>query len=275
MRAVIFCGLMMLLTHVAWSSETTAPSRPLRAGEELALQVAGARRILVGHIVSRYDTLYDLTVARFPPVLRAAGVVTFQPIRVLRGGAVRDPFRFIEWSSRHAFSTDERAGDRGVTFEYPRSEPLIVFLEDLDERPRMTEDRGISRWASKPLAPNWSDEFEREVRAEVSRQSPEGLIASAERIVLAHPQDREHFLESKSWIVDRTLRGEPVGFVNVREVLPTAAGRSPALLFLRKVDDAYEPVRLGGGIVDVQGKRVPAWNCSLDQAIHRIANAKP
>jgi hypothetical protein len=74
------------------------------------------------------------------------------------------------------------------------------------------------------------------------------------------------------WKVERTIKGAATRTIPVRSVVPSDAARAPrALLFLRKVGGAYEPVRLRGGMVPVRGDRVPSWGCTLDEALARIA----
>ena len=52
--------------------------------------------------------------------------------------------------------------------------------------------------------------------------------------------------------------------------------KSHFLAFLREVgeDGFYEPIRLDAGVLEVKNGRVPAWNCTFDQAVARIRAAR-
>jgi hypothetical protein len=99
------------------------------------------------------------------------------------------------------------------------------------------------------------------------------MAASSERIVLARVPKYDSS-GPREWTVERTLKGRVARTLRFRTVLPKERLSDGALVILlaRRVGDVYEPVRIGGGIVAVKGDRVPAWDCSLAEAIARITH---
>ena len=175
-----------------------------------------------------------------------------------------------------------RAGTRSRTRDLKGSRPLLICFEDLSAWERAPAGTLLgaaqrnARWAASesrsPYAEarirDWSEAYEREVRAEIARQAPRELARRSDRIVLARTPAQYH----GAWKVEHTIKGTATRTIPVRSVVPSdAAPGSRALLFLRKVGRTYEPVRIGGGIVAVRGDRVPSWGCTLDEALARIA----
>ena len=74
--------------------------------------------------------------------------------------------------------------------------------------------------------------------------------------------------------VHEVLRGRGVGkYIDVRFVVPGLAyDRHPRLLLLaHAADGVLEPVSLSAGALWLEGDRVPAWNCTLDEVRAKIA----
>ena len=99
------------------------------------------------------------------------------------------------------------------------------------------------------------------------------MAASSERIVLARAP-KFSFSGPQDWTVERTLKGRAMRTIRIQTVLSKEhlGSGDLAILLVRRVGDVYEPVRVGGGIVAVKADRVPAWGCSLTEAIARITH---
>jgi hypothetical protein len=270
--ALSFIVLSLFLSSEGTAIEYVDPTRPLSEADRLALKVGEAALIVVGHVVSTYDSTTSVSVAGAES-MRHVLVVTFEPRQVLKGPRQSRTMRYVNWKESLYFVIGERPGDRGPTYDQRDSAPMIVFLDDLadwaSEGAPVPEEK-ISRWATRyPLVSDWTESFEQDVRNEVARQQPEAMASRADRIVLAHPTN-EHWMDPQPWIVERTLRGEATSRLDVRLVSPESHRQGTNLLFLKKVGSIYEPVSLAGGAVPVRKGRVPRWNCSLDEAIARI-----
>lgn len=269
-------ALAVLLAVTASNASGTgrvAPERPLELRERVASTVGDSPFIAVGRVIAAYDTV--VSNGGRPG---SFAVVLFEPIRVLRGEDSKRRLRVVFWKTPDA-APDAHAGDKWIwpPRYLPDSKPILVCFEDISRyraaRPVRLRDAaaGVSGWAAgDALSPNSiprllpaSDSVVTLVRDEIRAQEPETLAQDAERIVLAEPG-----AGGKSWKVLRTLKGAPVPAIEVRTIAPDEG--EEALLFLRPVNGAWEPIRFRAGLVAVRDSRVSRWNCSLDEAIARI-----
>lgn len=282
LRALISIVLAVVLAGSAAAS-WVAPGRPLEPGESLAVTVGSSALVAVGRMIVSYDT----TIANSPGTGTATFVVvTFEPTRVLFGHAPGRQFPFVLWLPDLSRSPGMRAGTRGRTQDLKGySRRVLICFDDLSDWARapagtlLGAAQRTARWAaSESRSPysearirDWSAAYEREIRDEIARQAPRELARRSDRIVLVRTP-AQFYGGASPWMVERTIKGTATRTVPVRPVVPSEfAPGSRALLFLRKVGAAYEPVRLGGGFVPVRGDRVPSWGCTLDDAIARIS----
>ena len=300
MRVALACLLLILFVAPASGMTMPAPGRPLTPDEVIAQKAHHADRILVGRILSEYDT----TVVRGPH----SGLATFQhvrfaPERTLKGSSSRREIAFCSLPPDQDVLGP--AGRRGP--DRPGySGTLLLYVHRPDYSRNSPEDtyggavQRSCRWVSLPAEPSgpglvaWTKEEEVKVRQAVARQSIEALIRGADRIVLGRvlplsnttaskPFAAPHTQPPRTIAVVRTLKGTPRARVDVQPVIPVwcpgGSVKEPTTDFLwllrRAPNGALEPVELLAGIVVVQGGRVPAWGMSLDAAIERIQSLRP
>jgi hypothetical protein len=191
MLAWALLPLILFVAPATGMQVRARPGRPLTPDEVIAQKVHHADRVLVGRILSEYDT----TVVRGP----GSGLATFQhvrfaPERALKGSSSRRVIAFCslpESDFRELGPAGRRGPDRPG---YPGTLLLYVHRPDFPSAPESTYGGALQRscpWVSiKGHEPSesglvaWTKEEEAMARQAVARQSIDALIRRADRIVL-------------------------------------------------------------------------------------------
>jgi hypothetical protein len=285
--AVLAAGILVLVSGGGArcaASEQAGLDRPLIVGEALAWRVSDSPAIGVGRFISAYDT----TVERgFNSGSAKFRVARFRAERWLRGD-LRPGVLRVSWFRDDRFvivgDPSNQPGWRGPTVPTPSARRVIALFRDMGADPTAPSAtfagalQRVSRWAGgddshdeAPQVLTWTPALEDTVLHEVAHQSPDSLLARAAVIVVA---DSLTGLPPPNVRVHEVLRGRGIGkFIAVRFVLSWLAyDRHPRLLLLaRAPDGVLEPVSFNAGALWLEGARVPAWNCSLDDVRAKIA----
>ena len=252
----------------------------------MACTIARAPAIAVGHFVSYHDT----TVARgLGSGIGRFAIGRFRADRWLRGRIAGREFRVVQFEDEQEDGPRPRVDEVGRAGPELASPPgrVIICFEDLLAllvAPKATflgAAESVSRWGIDPAEPpyyapgamTWTPERESEVRLELSRQRPDSLLARADVVAIVQPRMP---LRGNSMRVTTALLGTSDGAeLHLRLALEFMAEIRKGcdyLLVLRSArDGVFEPVSLRAGVVALDGTRVPAWNCTLEEVRARIA----
>ena len=267
----------------------------------LAITIANAEVVAIGRLVSRHDT----TVVRGPSFSNATfGVVRMHVNRWLKGKQAHPNLTF-SWLWRQEAEDEGSPGPGHRTPEGDMSGwgPVIVYLDDAHNDPLAPRDTWLgaiqrtSPWVARPgsdrslrsgLEP-CDSALEAQVLLEIARQTPDALVRSASHILLVRADttadpgaDPPHGYNrpGRRFRVLHAYKGATLSDRIRILMFPQAISwqsNSQFLVFLREVvrlGNSYEPIRLDAGVVEVKNGRVPAWNCTFDQAVARIRAAR-
>jgi hypothetical protein len=266
MSRVLITFAFLLVPITALSMTVVSPEPALKIAERQANTVALSSAILVGRVLAGRDSAFIGHDGR----VMVASLVTFKPVRAIKGPLPKKALQFAAWLPPAAL-VDERPSETRATWRDAGTRLQIVCLEETSG-----PWRSLGHWTTSPGWTNplwiarwrwWSAGDERALTLEVLRQVPESLAVRAERAALVH------LLPGGAWYVDRMLKGPRADslFVNTFTNRVEEGGR--AILFLTRDRDRWKPLGHDVGIVPVATARIPRWNCSLEEAIERIERA--